>query len=153
MARITLLEAQAWVEATKFTIADITSSPNVDLLLEIEEEVIARVSSAYDTSGWTDATNTPKLVRVAIAKKFVAWAYRRAYSESIGEVDANYSLLLDVNAETIIQGIVDGSIEIPNITVVVGEPIFYPNDASSSLDPTTDDPSLGPSKFSMGQVF
>lgn len=153
MARITLLEAQAWVEATKFTITDITSSPNVDLLLEIEEEVIARVASAYDTSTWVDATTTPKLVRVAIAKKFVAWAYRRAYSESIEEVDASYALLLDVNAETIIQGIVDGSIEIPNIPVVIGEPVFYPTDASSAEEPTVDDPSLGPSKFSMGQVF
>lgn len=151
--RITQAEAQAWVEATKFTIPDITTSPNSDLLAEIEEEVIARVNSAYDTSTWVDATSTPKLVRVAIAKKFVAWAYRRAYSESLGEVDATYSMLLDVNAETIIQGIVDGSIEIPNIPVVIGEPIFYPNDTSSAMEPTVADPSLGPSKFSMGQVF
>lgn len=153
MARITLVEAQAWVEATKFTISSISTSPNVDLLAEIEEEIIARVNSAYDTSTWVDETSTPKIVRVAIAKKFVAWAYRRAYSESLPDSDAAYSTLLDVNAEIIIQGIVDGSIEIPGIPVVIGEPAFYPTDASSAQEPTVADPSLGPSKFSMGQVF
>lgn len=153
MARITLLEAKAWAEATKFTIVDITSSPNVDLLLEIEEEVIARVSSAYDTTTWVDATTTPKLVRVAIAKKFICWAYRRQYSESITGNDASYAALLDANAELIIQGIVDGSIEIPGITVIVGLPAFYPTDVSSGQTPTTDDTSLGPNKFSMGVTF
>lgn len=153
MARITLLEAQAWAEATKFTIVSISTSPNVDLLAEIEEEVIARVSSAYDTSTWVDATTTPRLVRVAIAKKFVCWAYRRQYSESIPDGDASYATLLDQNAELVIQGIVDGSIEIPGVTVVIGLPAFYPTDVSSAQQPTTDDPSLGPNKFSMGVTF
>jgi hypothetical protein len=151
--RITTPEAQAWVEGTKFTIADVTTGQNAALLTEIEEEVIARVSSAYDTSTWVNDTTTPRLVRVAIAKKFVAWAYRRAYSESLGDSDAMYAFLLEANSETIIQGIVDGSIEIPTIPVVVGEPIFYPDDASSAMTPTADDTSLGPNKFSMGQVF
>jgi hypothetical protein len=151
--RITTAEAQAWVEATKFTVPDVTVSPNSELLTEIEEEVIARVSSAYNTTTWVDATTTPRLVRVAIAKKFVAWAYRRAYSESLEGADATYASLLDANAETIIQGIVDGSIDIPGIAAVIGKPVFYPTDASSALTPTVDDPSLGPSKFSMGQVF
>lgn len=151
--RITTAEAQAWVEGTKFTISDVTTGTNAALLTEIEEEVIARVNSAYDTSTWTNDSNTPRLVRVAIAKKFVAWAYRKAYSESLGDSDAMYAFLLEANAETIIQGIVDGSIEIPTLPVTVGEPIFYPNDASTAMTATADDPSLGPNKFSMGQVF
>lgn len=153
MARITLAEAQAWVEGTKFTIAAINTSPNSDLLAQIEEEVIARVASIYDTSTWTNDTTTPRLVRVAIAKKFVAWMYRRQYSESITEQDAAYALLLEANSETIVAGLVDGSIELPGVDSTTDEPGFYPTDQSSQMEPTFDDPSLGSAKFSMGMVF
>lgn len=154
MARITIAEAQAWVEATKFTIASISTSPNSDMLVQLEEEVISRVASVYDTSGWTNDTNTPRLIRVAIAKKFVAWAYRRQYSESIPESDATYAALLEANSEMIVAGIVDGTIEIPTLPgATTDTPAFYPNDASSSMEPTIDDPSLGPARFSMGTVF
>ncbi len=154
MARITQAEAQAWAEATKFTIPSIATSPNSDLLAQLEEEVIVRVSTTYDTAGWVDATTTPRIVRVAITKLFVAWAYRRQYSESIEGSDASYSALLEANAELIIQGLIDGTIEIPTEpTPSAGLPVFYPTDASSEMDPTFDDPSLGPSRFSMGMVF
>lgn len=153
MARITVADAQAWVESTKFTIADLTGT-NGDLLSQIEEEVIARVASAYPTeyTNWTTDANTPKLIKVAIAKLFIAWMYRRQYSESIPEDDAAYAALLENNAELIIQGIVDGTIDIPAVPSSVG-PVFYPTDASSAMAPTRDDPSLGPPKFSMGMVF
>lgn len=152
MARITQAQAQAWAEATKFTIASIATAPNSDLLAQLESEIIARISSSVDTSGWTDATNTPVLVQTAIAKLFVAWAYRRAYSESISDTDAAYAAKLEANSELIVQGIVDGTIEVPG-TTSTAIPVFYPTDASSAMDPTFDDSSLGPNAFSMGQVF
>jgi hypothetical protein len=152
MARITLQEAQAWAEGTKFTLPSLTGT-NLDLLLQIEEEIVSRVASAFDTSTWVNDTTTPRLVRVAIAKKFVAWAYRRQYSESITEQDAAYASLLEENSETIVLGLVDGSIELPGVTSATDEPAFYPTDASSLMEATTDDPSLGPAKFSMGMVF
>lgn len=153
MARITLQEAQAWVEGTKFTISSIAAGTNLDLLLQIEEEIVSRVASTFDTTTWVDATTTPRLVRVAIAKKFVAWMYRRQYSESITDTDAAYATLLEVNSETIVSGLVDGSIEIPGIDSPTDQPGFYPTDTSSLMEPTFDDPSLGPAKFSMGMVF
>ena len=153
MARITLAEAQAWAEATKFTIGSISTSPNVDLLTQLESEVMARISSAYDTTLWVDAATTPTIVRTAIAKLFVAWAYRRQYSESIEDNDASYAALLEANAELIITGLVDGSIEIPGEPVLTGVPAYYPTDASSAEAPTIEDPSLGPARFSMGMVF
>lgn len=155
MARISVREAQAWVEGTKFTFQDPFVPQNLDLLAEIEEEILARIAVAYpDQSAWTDETTTPKLVRVAIAKMFVAWAYRRQYSESIGEGDAAYAALLEANAMLIVAGIIDGTIDIPGEDPVssIG-PVFYPTDASSAMEPTRDDPSLGPAKFSMGLVF
>jgi hypothetical protein len=154
MARITLAEAQAWVEATKFTITSITNPPNSDMLTQLEEEVLARVGSTYDTSTWVDANTTPRLIRVAIAKLFVAWAYRRQYSESMGDVDAQYAFQLESNAELIISGVVNGTIELPGLPgQATNSPAFYPTDASSSMEPTFDDPSLGPARFSMGQIF
>lgn len=153
MARIALTEAQAWVEATKFTIIAINTSPNSDLLAQIEEEIVARVASTFDTSTWVDQNTTPRLVRTAIAKKFVAWMYRRQYSESLSDADASYAALLEANSETIVSGLVDGSIELPGITSTTDEPGFYPTDQSSLMEPTFDDPSLGPAKFSMGMVF
>lgn len=153
MARITQAEAQAWVEGTKFTIPNIAVSPNSDLLAHMETEILARVSSAYDISTWVDAATTPDLVRTAISKVFVAWAYRRQYSESMVEDDAVYANLLAANAELIVSGLVDGTIELPDATTTSGTPAFYPTDASSALYPTYDDPSLGPNKFSMGITF
>ena len=153
MARITLLQAQGWVEGTKFTIASLATEPNASLLAMIESEVIARISSAADTSTWVNDSTTPLLVQVAIAKKFISWAYRRQYSESITEDDAAYAALLDANAELIILGIIDGTIEIPGVTPTSGFPAFYPTDASSAMLPTYEDPSLGPNKFSMGTTF
>lgn len=153
MARITLLQAQGWVEATKFTIPSLSTEPNASLLAQIESEVISRISGATDTSTWVSDATTPLIVQTAIAKKFVSWAYRRVYSESITESDAAYAALLDANSELIIQGIIDGTIEIPGITPISGFPSFYPNDASSALLPTFEDPSLGPNKFSMGTTF
>jgi hypothetical protein len=153
MARVTLRELQAWAERTKFDIKSLDQH-NTDLLEQIEEEVLLRVESAYDTSTWTDSTTTPRIVRVAIAKMYVAWAYRRQYSEDIGDTDASYAAQLEANANTIIAGIVDGSIEIPTEPASnAGTPVFYPTDDSSISEPTYDDPSLGPAKFSMNLVF
>lgn len=154
MARITQEEANAWAEKTKLEPTIIFNAKNRALLAQLEAEILARITPAYDPTLWVDAATTPEIVRVAIAKAFVAWAYRRAYSEDMSEQDAMYAALLQTNSEVIIQGIIDGVIEIPGEpTTNAGSPVFYPTDASSAACPTDDDPSLGPAKFSMSQVF
>lgn len=154
MARITQAEANAWAEKTKLEPTLIFNEKNLTLLAQLEAEILARITPAYDPTLWVDAVTTPQLVRVAIAKAYVAWAYRRAYSEDMSEQDAMYAALLQNNSETIIQGIIDGVIEIPGEPVTnSGSPVFYPTDASSAAEPTWEDPSLGREKFSMNQVF
>lgn len=154
MARITVREAQAWVEGTKFTIADPFSQQDSDMLDMLEEECLSIIANAYDTSTWVDPSTTPKLVRTAIAKKFTAWAYRRQYSEAITEDDAIYAAKLIENAKMIIKGIADGTIKIPDLPPsIASTPVFYPTDASSNSKPTRDDMSLGPAKFSMNTIF
>lgn len=150
MPRITISEAKAWAEPTKLLI----TSLDTELLNLLEEEILSRISSAYTVTGWTNETNTPRLVRAAIAKAYVAWVYRRSYSEALSDTDTSYADQLLANSELIVSGIVDGSIEVPGEPEpFTGSPAFYPTDASSLLEPTVDDPSLGPSKFSMGMVF
>jgi len=155
VARITEREAQAWAEGTKLTIQDPFTDQDLALLEQLEEEVLARVAIAYpDQTTWTDATTTPHLVRVAITKLFVAWYIRRQYSENLEDGDAAYAEQLERNAESILTGIADGTIDIPGADPpsAIG-PIFYPTDGSSAMRPTASDPSLGPPKFSMGMVF
>lgn len=150
MSRITAAEAQGWAESTKLVL----SSLDTALCDQIETEVITRLSSAYTTTGWTNDTTTPSIVKVAIAKMYVAWFYDRQYSENQEEGN-DYAALLRANAEMIISGLIDGTIDIPGVPPVGSGagPSFYPNDASSAQLPTHEDPSLGPAYFSMGKTF
>lgn len=149
MARITATDAQGWGEPTKLDL----STLNTSLLSQLETEILTRLSSVYDTSTWTDNTNTPAIVKVVIAKTYVAWLYDRAYSENQDEGN-DYAALLKLNAEMLMSGLIDGTIDIPEQPPgVTRGPVYYPNDASSAFEPTSDDSSLGPAKFSMGKVF
>jgi hypothetical protein len=147
VSRIIVAEAQAWAEGTKLTIPALDGN----LLDHIEAEVLGRLST-LDSTTWIDSTTTPKIIRTIISKLYVAWVYDRAYSEDV-EQGSNYADRLRLNAETLIQGIIDGTIVIPGIPDNAGTPVFYPTDASSSQLPTVDDPSLGPAAFSMGMRF
>jgi len=150
MALITPSDAQGWAESTKLNL----SALDVSLLGQIETEVLARISSIYATTAWLDPSTTPVLIKVIIAKTYVAWVYDRAYSENQEEGN-DYAAMLRANAELLITGLIDGTIDIPGETPTgAGSgPGYYPNDASSAQEPTFDDPSLGPAKFSMGKVF
>lgn len=154
MPRITLQEANAWVEKTKLTL----DALDANLLTQIENQVLARLGVAFDstvTSTWLDAVTTPKMVRSVIAMLFMAWHYDRNYSEDQEQLN-DYAVLLRGSAEALITGILDGSVileELPPGGTEPGGPAFYPTDASSALCPTDEDPSLGGEYFSMGTRF
>ncbi len=150
MSLITPSDAQGWAESTKLNLSALDAS----LLGQIETETLARLSSIYVTTGWLDPASTPLLVKVIIAKTYVAWVYDRQYSEN-QEQGNDYAAMLRQNAEMLISGLIDGTIDIPGvpITGAGSGASFYPNDASSALEPTSLDSSLGPAKFSMGKVF
>ena len=150
MARITPDDAQGWGESTKLDLSTLDAS----LLNQLEEEVLSRLNSVYITSSWLDSNTTPSLVKVIISKLYVAWFYDRAYSEN--QVEGNdYAVMLRANAEMLMSGLIDGTIDIPGVPVAGSGlgPAFYPNDASSAMVPTPEDPSLGPAYFSMGKTF
>lgn len=164
MARISIDDVRAWVESTKLS----PTALDIDHLDQLEEEVLSRISSVYDTSSWVDKASTPRLIQVIFAKTYTGWMYDKFYSENQNTPN-KYAQLLKENAETLIQGIIAGTITIPGTepTNPVGA-VFYPNDASSAINPDTGyfdpamnttllanngDTSVGPAKFSMGSVF
>lgn len=149
MTLITVNDVRGWVESTKL---DITTL-DLDFLPQLEGEILARLGTVYDITGWVDPGSTPLLVRVIIAKSYSAWIYDRAYSEN--QASSNeYAQKLRDNAEMLITGLLDGTIELPGVTAISDQgATFYPTDASSALEPTPDDLSLGPARFSMGRVF
>lgn len=149
MARISLDDVKAWVESSKLN----PQALDQDHLDQLETEILARLGSVYNTSTWVDKASTPRLVQVIIAKAYTGWLYDKSYSEN-QVVSNNYARLIKNNAEMLIQGILDGTIEIPG--VIAASPVapsFYPTDASSAQQPTFDDPSLGPANFSLGKTF
>src|SRR5882724_2614755 len=148
MQRIRVEDAQAWSERTKLTITQL----DADLATQIETRVLARLTVAYpDSVGtWVSSDTTPQIVKTVISMLYVAWFYDRQYSEEQQSLN-DYAVLLRSEAETLILGIIDGSIVIPGVLVpTIDSPAYYPTDASSALQPTSLDSSLGDAAFSMG---
>lgn len=149
MARVSVEEVQAWLEQTKLTIASI----NTALATQIEEMVISRLATAYTTTTWVDAATTPKLVRYIVSMLYASFFIDRQYSED--ERSNAWARRLNGIAETMILGILNGSIDLLDVPAaqVNASPSYYPNDASSALEVTDEDSSLGGPSFSMGRVM
>lgn len=150
MARVTQREVQSWLELTKLNLAAL----NTDLLSQLEEEVLVQLSSVYDVSTWVDETTTPKIVRTIIAKTYASYQIDKAYSENQDEGN-DYAARLMANANMLLAGLTSGMFEIPEVPSPEnpGTASFYPTDASSAMEPTFEDPSLGPARFSLGKAF
>lgn len=151
MSYITVEQANAWTDKFKLNL-DVLDSELED---SVAVQVLAKLAAAYDVSGWADTLTTPALVRKIIAMYYVGWYFERTYSED-QEVN-DYGLLLLEQAEKLIAGIIDGTLTLPEVPVeqqgALGRPLFYPTDASSAMEPSYEDSSLGGSKFSMGTLW
>lgn len=153
-AHIGTADTKAFAESTKLPIASI----DTDMELSEASEVLGRLANTFDTSTWVDNTTTPNLVRKIIAMRYVGSMFLRTYPEEVDAVD-NYGIWLLSQAEMLLAGLTGGSLILTEIDGDVITPTTdgsidgYPTDASSALDPTYDDPSLGGPAFSMGKVF
>lgn len=154
MARVSVAEVQGWLDGAKITI----SSLDTELIANIEEETLSRLASVYNITGWTNSTNTPKIIRTVISKYYSSWFIDRFYSEN-QDGGSDYAKRLCDNADMVMQGIINGQIVVNDGSGVPVDPAtsrgasFYPTDASSSQTPTTTDPSLGGPYFSLGRAF
>lgn len=158
MAHINASDAQAWVESTKLPINTIDNN----LEQQVAAEVLGNLTETYGefVPSWTDATNTPQIVRQVIAMIYTSWVYDRAYSEvETAGPNTSYGAVLRTWAEALLQNIIRGSVSIAEITPnePAVAPVFYPNDASDALDPRfyawCGDESVGPAKFTIDKVF
>lgn len=145
MAVITLPEVQAWLETTKMQLADFDD--------EFEETaramVFGKLEATYDTVGWTDNTNTPALVRKAIAMYVAAWTYNRQYSEEDPD-GSGYAKWLIGMADQLVEGISTGNVDLPEVPAgaePVSAPSFYPDDTVGLLEPEEK------ARFTIGKVF
>lgn len=151
MSNIIVTDAQAWAERTKLALG---TTLDGDLETQVSTQVLARVATAYDVSGWVDSDSTPDLIKTVIAMYYVAWTYDKIYSDDNDDANA-YSAKLMAMAETILTNILSGTTPIPGVVPIndQGAPSFYPTDLSSASCPTSTDSSLGPAAFSMGTTF
>lgn len=151
MSNITVGEAQAWAQENKL---DLGNALDGELEVQVSSQVLARVATAYDTSSWVTADTTPQLIKTICAMYYVAWMYEKLYSDDNSDENA-YAQRLMERADAMLQNILDGDTPLPGIppTNDQTQPAFYPTDISSATEPTIDDPSLGPAKFTMGSVF
>lgn len=149
--RIDVSDANAWLESTKLTLSALE-----DVLAgQIETQILARLAPVFSTITWIDANSTPKLVKSIIAMYYAAAVYDRAYTDD-NDTANNWASILRNLADTNISGLLSGSIvlaEDPSANSDTGTPIFFPNDLSSSLCATEENPSDGGPAFSMGTIF
>jgi hypothetical protein len=151
MSNISISEAQAWCQKNKL---DLGTTLDDELEKQVSSQVLTRVATAYDVSGWTDTYTTPEIIKTVIAMYYAAWMYDKLYSDDNDDTNAYADKLMQM-AEAILLNILGGVTEIPGVDPILdsGSPAFYPTDASSAQCATSDDPSLGPAAFSMSTRF
>lgn len=170
---ILVADVQTWLDPVKGLVT------SLDPVLENNTSgyVLGRLRQTFSnpTFGvptWVDSNTTPLLVKQAISMLYAAWIYDRQYSEVVASSAVSsgktghtvfgtpYGVLLRTSAESLLDGIVSGSILLaeiqPNTPDVA--PVFYPTDTSSTEDAVDnntdpDDNSLGPSLFGVSKVF
>jgi hypothetical protein len=140
-------DVNSWLEGTKLTLPPAsTLDPGIETL--VAGVVLGALGAKYDTTSWINKATTPPLVTSLIAMRYAAAIYRRQYSEDLTNVDNHWAKWLEMTAEATAASIVDGPIDIPGVDPgeqgSLGNPLFWPNDASSVDDPA---------KFSMGMVI
>ncbi len=122
----------------------------------VTSKVLGSLEKRFDTSVWTTTSNTPELVQQTCALAYAGAIYSRAYSEDITGITDTYGIKLSADAEVMLEGILDGTYELRDLTGYTNpdQPQFYPTDSSTTLYDT--DPSsknATPMVFRMNQVF
>jgi hypothetical protein len=135
MPNIDVSEAQAWLELTK---ANLGAALDVNMETSIASQVLSRVATSYDVSGWTTPGTTPTLVRKIVAMKYASWFYQKLYSED--DSTNEYALMLNAQAEVLLEGVVSGANDLVEIPGTITATMTGSYEAS---DPV----------FTMGKVF
>lgn len=153
MSYLDVKKVQAWLQASKYKITTV----DPELETAAKDYLFGEFAQRYDTSSWTDETNTPSLVLSTMAMLVASYHLRRAVSQDDGL--ASYADWLEGRVSKVCESIVSGSTVLPGVTPdadssLGGGPLFYPTDLSTELyttDPLNEDSSIR--SFTMGMEF
>lgn len=135
MTYVTPAQVQSWLQVDKWDILP-AEGVNAELELLAADTVLSYLEKRYDTSGWIDGTNTPGMVLRLIAMLVAAYTLRKAISEDDGE--SAYSTWLESRVFSLLEALVEGSIEIPGVDPDPNSPLgasveFFPTDDATQL--------------------
>jgi hypothetical protein len=149
MAYLSVEQVNAWLAETKFQVPDI----DVELERGVVDYMVGKLSDRYVVSSWTDDQSTPSIVLNVMGMLYAAWYLQRQVGNDAGDLtDSSYPVRLERRAFGLFEDVATGAIELPDeLLVAGGGPLFYPNDASTSSDPS--DPDHSPRAFSMTMEF
>lgn len=148
---IELSDAQAWIDqvGNKLPLASLDDA----LVSSLAEQLKGRLGQQYNVEAWTNTNNTPALIKKILGMQYIGWHYQRVFANDTDNV-SNYGARLLEEAEKLIVALTTGVLTVTDVLPVqLGTPAFYPTNASSALDPTTDDPSLGGPVFALGTIW
>jgi hypothetical protein len=155
VAYVTQPQVQSWLNRYKYLLEQNGFDPQFDKTAA--DFILPYLSRRYDTSTWTNNTNTPALVIDLMAMLAASYTLRVAISEDDGIHE--YADWLEKRVMDLVDAIVEGSLTIPGVTPSPTAPSsesinFYPDDAATQT--WLDNPFLqeGAARaFTMEQIF
>ncbi len=150
--RITSADVQVWLEPTKLRI---DSGDSLAEEVPASEIVLSKLAVRFDTSGWTDESDTPDLVRNILGMLVASYRYNSIYSETEDAGNPYADKLADM-ADNLIMGIIDGTIDLIDEPLqgptVTGTLEFLPTDKTGANDLSPFGPEEGV-RFKIGDVY
>lgn len=134
MSYVDSAKVQAWLEESKFPV----TSLNVEFELSARNIIFAELSQRYDTTTWTNDTNTPPIVLNLLAMQIAAFEYRAATSQEA--IVDSYADQLEERLNKVVCAIASGAYPLPDAypvdttSSVGGGPVFFPTDLSTELE-------------------
>lgn len=151
MAYLAHSDINAWLENTKLQLVAEDVEAGVDEVMR--SRVFGRLSTRFDTTGWTTRTNSPVLVVQLVAMLYAAETYREHYSEDLGGegTGLNWAEWLETTVEGWLNDLTSGVVTLPEFEDVlegtsISGPVFYPNDMSTLMEES-------PVMFGVGMTF
>jgi hypothetical protein len=156
-SRITLPDAQAWINDSKLVVH--LGTLDTDLEAQVTEGVLSRLRAKFSTivDLWVDPATTPREIRNIIAMRYVGWLIARVYAseESLMAYSNKLLKISDLEIADLLSGdtqlVLDESGQ--GLVNAYMAPVGFPDDASSNTCPTDDNPSDGGPYFLMGKVW
>ncbi len=137
MAHVTVAEVQAWLDPDKIDLADNDTLPEEE---HVSNFVLSRLAQVFDTSGWTNSSNTPMLVKTIISGITAGRRYNKVYSET-EDAGNRYANKIEAIMTDMLGQVIAGTLTLidvetgnPPAQVTANNPIFWPNDLTGALE-------------------